>query len=83
MDSHVDLLAKIIADNLRKYVRQTGTLTSPVYGESSNMARASQTPTDSVTVGVSARHVHLSAEHLEALFGKGYKLTKKQELMGG
>lgn len=36
-----------------------------------------------VPVGVSARHVHLSQEHLEMLFGPGYQLTKKKELMGG
>lgn len=29
---------------------------------------------------VSARHVHLSQEHLEILFGKGYELTSKKEL---
>lgn len=34
-------------------------------------------------VGVSARHVHLSREHVEALFGKGYRLRQKKELMGG
>lgn len=37
----------------------------------------------SVPVGISARHVHLSREHVELLFGKGYELTKKKELMGG
>lgn len=36
-----------------------------------------------VPVGVSARHIHLTKEHVEALFGKGYELTKKKELMGG
>ena len=36
-----------------------------------------------VPVGVSARHVHLTQEHVEILFGKGYELTKKSELMGG
>jgi putative phosphotransacetylase len=36
-----------------------------------------------VPVGVSARHVHLTQEHVETLFGKGYQLTKKKELMGG
>lgn len=36
-----------------------------------------------VPVGVSARHVHLTQEHVEVLFGPGYQLTKKKELMGG
>ncbi len=36
-----------------------------------------------VPVGVSARHVHLTQEDVETLFGKGYSLTKKKELMGG
>lgn len=36
-----------------------------------------------VPVGVSARHVHLTQEHVEALFGPGYQLTKRKELMGG
>jgi len=36
-----------------------------------------------VPVGVSARHVHLTQEHVETLFGKGYQLTKKKDLMGG
>lgn len=37
----------------------------------------------SVPVGVSNRHIHLSQEHVEALFGPGYQLTKKKDLMGG
>lgn len=36
-----------------------------------------------VPLGVSARHIHLTQEHVEILFGKGYTLTKKKELMGG
>lgn len=36
-----------------------------------------------VPVGVSARHIHLTQEHVELLFGKGYRLTKKKDLMGG
>ena len=33
-----------------------------------------------VPIGVSARHVHLTQEHVEALFGPGYHLTKKKDL---
>ena len=36
-----------------------------------------------VPIGVSARHIHLTQEHVEALFGPGYHLTKKKDLMGG
>lgn len=36
-----------------------------------------------VPIGISARHVHLCREHIDILFGKGYKLNKKKELMGG
>lgn len=36
-----------------------------------------------VPVGVSARHIHLTQEDVEKLFGAGYQLTKKKELMGG
>ena len=36
-----------------------------------------------VPIGVSARHCHLTQEHVEVLFGAGYKLTKFKELMGG
>ena len=33
-----------------------------------------------VLVETSARHIHVSQEHLEILFGKGYELTKKKDL---
>ena len=36
-----------------------------------------------VPVGVSARHIHLTQEDVEKLFGAGYQLTKKKDLMGG
>lgn len=33
-----------------------------------------------VPVGISNRHIHLSQEHIEALFGAGYTLTKTKDL---
>lgn len=42
-----------------------------------------QKPEVKVPIGVSARHIHLTQEDVEKLFGEGYQLTKKSELMGG
>ncbi|KRE39918.1 phosphate propanoyltransferase [Paenibacillus sp. Soil522] len=33
-----------------------------------------------VPIGVSARHIHLSQEHVELLFGQGYELTEMKPL---
>lgn len=33
-----------------------------------------------IPIGVSNRHIHVSQEDLEVLFGKGYQLTKKADL---
>lgn len=38
------------------------------------------TPEGPIPIAVSARHIHLKKEHVEILFGKGYEITKKQDL---
>ena len=62
----------IIEDAVRKVVQE---MNVTVGGEA-------ETKDDYVKVGVSQRHIHLSREDLDILFGKGYELTKKKVLMG-
>lgn len=47
-----------------------------------NILSGTNTRSEGIRVGVSARHVHLSREDLDTLFGKGYELTPKKMLMG-
>lgn len=58
---------KIIADAVKRAIEQ--------------LAKADDDGNE-IKVGVSARHVHLSREDLDVLFGKGFELTKKKTLMG-
>ena len=46
------------------------------------MEQLSSENKNQIKIGVSARHIHLSREDLDILFGKGFELTKKKTLMG-
>ncbi|MBO4951082.1 MAG: phosphate propanoyltransferase [Clostridia bacterium] len=59
---------KVIAEAVKKAVEQ--------------MQAAESGDDNDIKIGISARHVHLSREDLDTLFGKGFELTKKKTLMG-
>lgn len=45
-----------------------------------NMIHNRQLQKNLVPVSISARHIHLQQEHVDILFGKGYKLTKFKDI---
>lgn len=59
---------KVIAEAVKKAIEQ--------------MQTAENNDDNDIKIGISARHVHLSREDLDTLFGKGFELTKKKTLMG-
>lgn len=65
MSANVD--AAVIAEMVRKVLME-------------KCDDAAQEKNDKVPVGVSNRHIHLTKEDVDVLFGKGYELTKLKDL---
>lgn len=77
-DQTVDLITKLVIDALEK--------TDKYHEVCDGCIDCNCNDSDggfSIPVGVSARHIHLSQQDVDTLFGKGYQLTKRSELMGG
>ncbi|HLV08770.1 MAG TPA: phosphate propanoyltransferase [Halanaerobiales bacterium] len=57
-------------------------ITSEVMKELDNKHSCSSSSfgSNTIPVGVSVRHIHISQQDLEIMFGKGYQLTKRNEL---
>lgn len=56
--------AAVVSEIVRRVLREQGGAAAP----------------QAVPVGVSNRHIHLTQEHVEILFGKGYALTSLKDL---
>jgi len=72
----VTIAAPVERKHVESLVREV--LTQRLRGGSS--ARQIDGPPHPLVVNVSARHVHVTQEHLEILFGAGSKLTKMKDL---
>ena len=76
MSSSEQALQQLIMQAVQKELNKGGVQVAPPV--------ISATPAKQVVpIGVSARHLHVTQEHLEILFGAGATLHPKKELMGG
>ena len=67
---------------VREVLRQriAGVTPPPSQARGATAASRAGGPPNPLVVNVSARHMHVTPEHLEVLFGKGAKLTKLKDL---
>lgn len=77
-EHHEEHEAAMSAEEIERLIRAA--LDSGIWSEQQIEDLLGHTAPLTVSVGVSGRHVHLSQEDLEALFGAGYELTPIKEL---
>ena len=77
-EHHEEHEAAMSADEIERLIR--GALDSGIWSEQQVEDLLGHTAPLTAAVGVSGRHVHLSQENLESLFGAGYELTPIKEL---
>lgn len=77
-EHHEEYEAAMSAEEIERLIR--GALDSGIWSEQQVEDLLGHAVPLTVSVGVSGRHVHLSQEDLEALFGAGYELTPIKEL---
>jgi len=71
----VEALQQLIVEAVQKELNKGSTKSiTPIHTHIANHV---------VPIGISARHLHVTQEHLEILFGPGATLHPKKELMGG
>ena len=77
-EHHEEYEAAMSAEEIERLIR--GALDTGIWSEQQVEDLLGHAAPLTVSVGVSGRHVHLSQEDLEALFGAGYELTPIKEL---
>ena len=79
LDSYREEYSEIIRERIEKSLEQVKK--NPKLSCRSKAAVPAGEILGNVTVHISNRHVHLSQEHVEELFGSGYELTKWKDLV--
>ncbi len=68
-------IEQLVRSAIRRLANPDALTSGPTLG-----SQRSTDPNDRLVVSISARHVHLTDEHVEKLFGPGKKLTPEKEL---